>query len=100
MLLTFFAFCFVLQFAIIAAFVLGFFFTEKTKPVINVKPFNCRPCLTFWFSLGFGALTVYLFTRYFGVPPTLTYMFIASAIVVLASYINYLTAKLNTKVVP
>lgn len=100
MLLTFLAFCFVLQVAIIAAFVLGFLLTEKVKPIINVKPFNCRPCLTFWFSIGFGAITVYLFTRYFGVPPTLAYLFIASAIVILASYINYLTAKLNTKVEP
>lgn len=100
MLLTFFAFCFVLQVAIIAAFVLGFVLTEKVKPIINVKPFNCRPCLTFWLSLGFGALTVYLFTWYFEVPTTLVYKFIASAILVLASYLNYLTAKFNTQVRP
>lgn len=100
MLLTFFAFCFVLQVAIIAAFILGFFLTEKVKPIINVKPFNCRPCLTFWFSVCFGALTIYLFTRHFGVPPTFVNLFIASVIAVLASYLNYLTAKLNTVVRP
>lgn len=37
---------------------LGGLLTEIYKPVINVKPFNCRPCLTFWLTmLGGGVLT-------------------------------------------
>lgn len=34
--------------------VLGWVFTEWKRPVFNVKPFSCRPCLTFWFTAGFG----------------------------------------------
>jgi hypothetical protein len=37
------------------AFVGGWLLTEVSKPVLNVKPFNCRPCLTFWLTAAFNA---------------------------------------------
>lgn len=32
------------------AFTLGWLLTEFRRPLFNFKPFNCRPCLTFWLS--------------------------------------------------
>lgn len=40
---------------------LGWYLTEKREPVIKVKPFNCRPCLTFWLTLiACGTASPYL----------------------------------------
>ena len=37
------------------AYVLGYFFTEK-HTLVDIKPFNCRPCLTFWLTVVFTCL--------------------------------------------
>ena len=37
--------------------VLGYFLTEVVHPLINAKPFNCRPCLTFWLVALLGAIS-------------------------------------------
>lgn len=35
---------------------LGEYFTEIRKPILNFKPFNCRPCFTFWSTFFLGCL--------------------------------------------
>lgn len=40
-----------LAFNALVAHVLAWLLTEVVHPVINVKPFNCRGCLSFWLSL-------------------------------------------------
>lgn len=40
------------------AYVLGWLFVEFRRPVFNFKPFNCRPCFTFWASM-FISIAVY-----------------------------------------
>lgn len=32
----------------LTAWHLGEYFTEIRRPIFNFKPFNCRPCFTFW----------------------------------------------------
>lgn len=39
---------------VLVANVLGWALTEVRRPVFDVKPFNCRPCLTFWLTLFTG----------------------------------------------
>lgn len=52
----------VLAIMVVAAglgFVLGWILTEtRFRIPIDFKPFNCRPCLTFWLTLVFEALIV------------------------------------------
>lgn len=33
---------------------LSWVLTEWKRPVFNFKPFNCRPCLSFWLTLACG----------------------------------------------
>jgi len=57
---------------------LGFIFTEGWRPLFNFKPFNCRPCLTFWFTLWGGCLI----SGYLGEP---LYCLLAAA----SAFVNY-----------
>lgn len=46
---------------LLVAWELGRYFTEVRRPIFNFKPFNCRPCFTFWASfimvcLAFGVV--------------------------------------------
>lgn len=41
------------------------YLTETRKPVFNVKPFNCWPCLAFWLTLLSSlALTYFINAAY------------------------------------
>ncbi len=40
----------------VIATVLGWLFTEYREPLFKFKPFNCRPCLTFWLSVLANAI--------------------------------------------
>ena len=35
---------------------IGDLLTRKTDPLLNFRPFNCRPCLTFWLTFLLGSL--------------------------------------------
>lgn len=94
------ALCFVLQIGVILSFVLGFVLTEKVKPLINVKPFNCRPCLTFWLTLLTCSGTALAFLQFCGVSSSMGRIVCVGAFVVGLSLLNFLVAKLNTVVEP
>lgn len=34
--------------ALVIAYIAGYLFTEFFNPIIDKKPFNCRPCFSFW----------------------------------------------------
>lgn len=48
-------------FNLFAGYVLAWIFTEKRRPLIDVKPFNCRGCLSFWITLFFGLIWAAVF---------------------------------------
>lgn len=74
---------------LILANTLAWFLTEFKGPIINVKPLNCRPCLTFWLVLAAGAAVYWRA----GAAP-LTYVFIVSL-----AFINYLYINSKTNIV-
>lgn len=45
------------------AWEVGRFFTEERRPLFNFKPFNCRPCFTFWatFAVTWVSFGVFAF---------------------------------------
>ena len=47
------------------AYLLGWVFTEAVAPVFDVKPFNCRPCLSFWFSTLLNFVFAWVVAPYF-----------------------------------
>lgn len=47
------------------AFVMGWLFTEVFSLPLRFKPFNCRPCLTFWLSVLCGVALAFIITPYF-----------------------------------
>lgn len=47
------------------AFTLGWLFTEVVRLPLNFKPFTCRPCLTFWFTVVLGIVLALILTPYF-----------------------------------
>lgn len=42
---------------------LGRFFTEERRPLLDRKPFNCRPCFTFWVTFAIAWLSSAAFSR-------------------------------------
>lgn len=95
MLILFFAFCFVLQVCLIAAFMLGTFFTQTLKPLINRKPFNCRPCLTFWLSLVLGGGASFGFVHWTQATPNYWQIAICVFLILLGAFVNFLATKQN-----
>lgn len=73
--------------------VLGYVLTEVFDPVIAVKPFTCRPCLTFWLTLLGG----WAFSWY--VKPDLLADFWPVLATVLLAFINYLYLITKIKIV-
>ena len=49
----------------LAAYALGWLFTEAVTPVLSVKPFNCRPCLSFWLSVLLNFAFAWVVAPYF-----------------------------------
>lgn len=47
------------------AFTLGWLFTEVVRLPLKFKPFTCRPCLTFWFTVVLGVVLALILTPYF-----------------------------------
>ena len=91
-------FVFLLASGAMTATWLGRFFTERMKPMLRVKPFNCRPCLTFHFTwqlmggiaLGFAKLT--------GAVTSGNVVFVVLCIV-MAAFLNYFVAKDDIKII-
>ena len=74
----------------LTAWNLGRYFTEVRRPVLNFKPFNCRPCFTFWATFVIGWLA-YEQVR---VNPWSTAPLMAAAI----AFINFFIIKSKFKV--
>lgn len=81
---------------------LGWLATEAWRPLVNVKPFNCRPCLTFWLTIllvGIFAIVVSRFTPWHEIPSVReTDFYQVAAMGVLIAFINYLTLISKTKI--
>lgn len=93
-LIMFFSLCSILIVTGFLCFVLGFLLTER--PLFNVKPFNCRPCLTFWLTLLFGNITAWGFLGFTEIPLSRFSVFLVWLIVLLAAILNFFIAKRNT----
>lgn len=65
---------------------LGWLLTEFKRPLIAVKPFNCRPCISFWLTL-IGALIIWLVLD--------RPLYEALMLGALWGFINYLTTKIK-----
>lgn len=46
----------------LAAYVLAWLLTEVVRLPIQVRPFNCRQCLTFWLSVILNAVFAFIVT--------------------------------------
>lgn len=72
---------------------LGWLLTEAKRPLFNFKPFNCRPCLTFWLTNLLGApLAVYLAAEWQNRSGDLI-AFLFGAVVILSAFLNYYIIK-------
>jgi len=91
-------FVFLLASGAMAAAWLGRFFTERMRPVLRVKPFNCRPCLTFHFTwqlmggiaIGFAKLTTAINSGN---------AILVVLCIVLTAFLNYFVAKDDIKII-
>lgn len=70
--------------------------TEWKRPLFQLKPFNCRPCLSFWLTCGFGALTAWYIAAEWQHRSGALITYLLAAVVALSALINYLT--LNNKI--
>ena len=70
---------------------LGWATTEFRGPLIDVKPFNCRGCMTFWLTFIPGTVLAFFVTEGVGV-------YLLSMVAALSAYINYLYIKFKSKV--
>lgn len=53
----------IMSFAALLSYVLGYVLTEtELKLRFNIKPFTCRPCMTFWITILLFVVIAYLFT--------------------------------------
>ena len=80
-----------------AAAWLGRFFTEQMRPLLRVKPFNCRPCLTFHFTWQLMGGIAIGFAKLTGAVNSDNVLFVALCIV-LAAFLNYFMAKNDIKI--
>ena len=84
------------------AYVLGWLLTEVVRLPLNFKPFNCRPCLTFWFTVLLNYILSWLVAPYFAcrglVVNGLTLIYGITGIGVLTGLINFLYIKLKFKI--
>jgi hypothetical protein len=84
------------------AYFLGWLFTEVVRLPLNFKPFTCRPCLTFWFTVLQGILLALLLMPCFPAAeiPVVrtTVIFGLIGVGVLMGFINFLYIKLKFRV--
>jgi len=81
----------------LTAFVLGWLLTQVIRLPLRFKPFNCRPCLTFWFTVALNFALAWAVAPCFMqrglVLDRLTLMYGFTCIGVLAGFINFLYIK-------
>lgn len=82
-----------------AAFVLGFLFTERFKPLFKFKPFNCRPCLTFWLTILLAALPTFAVAYYSDINLNTFSRLLVVAVIFLSGLVNYFIARGGIKIV-
>lgn len=87
---------------IFIAYVLGWLFTEVIRMPFNFKPFNCRPCLTFWLtvviSITYSFIVTPLFIQRGIISDAMTGYYALVCIGFLLGFINYLFIKLKFKI--
>lgn len=77
----------------ILSYVLAWLFTEVIRHPLQFKPFNCRPCASFWLTLGGTAAYTWLMVPDFvadGVFPAKAMLYTTC---LLLGFINYLSVK-------
>ena len=90
-------FIFSLASAAMAAAWLGYLFTERFRPLLRFKPFNCRPCLTFhltWLLMGGVTLA---FTEVGSAVNGCNIAFVMFSIF-LSAFLNFFVAKKEIKI--
>lgn len=75
---------------------LSWLLTEWKRPLFPLKPFNCRPCLSFWLTCGFGAFVTFYIADEWQYRSGAVITYLLAACVFLSALINYLT--LNNKI--
>ncbi len=84
------------------AFVLGWLLTEVIILPLNFKPFNCRPCLTFWVTALLNFIWAWVVAPYFIqrglVSDRITVMYGIAGVGVLAGLINFQYIKLKFRI--
>ena len=84
------------------AYTLGWLFTEVILLPLNFKPFNCRPCLTFWFTALLNFAFAWIVAPYFirrGLAlDRLTLIYGIAGVGVLMGLINFLYIKLKFRI--
>lgn len=75
--------------AMFTAWELARYFVEVRRPLFNFKPFNCRPCFTFWVTFAMCLICSAL------APFGFVWCVLGSAVL---SLINYLLIKSKTKI--
>ena len=86
----------------LVAFVLGWLFTEKWRLPLRFKPFNCRPCLTFWLTAGLNFIFAWIVAPYFLrnglVADRLVVIYGVAGVGVLLGLLNFIYIKLKFQV--
>lgn len=92
----------IIAFNYLIAYVLGWLLTEVIILPWNVKPFNCRPCLTFWFTVLLNFVLSWIVAPYFIrrglVSDRLTLIYGITGVGVLTGLINFLYIKLKFRI--
>ena len=91
-------FLFMLVSGAMAAAWMGRLFTEKAKPLLPFKPFNCRPCLTFHLTWLLTGCTTLWFGN-IGYVNRHNAAFIIVCII-LGACLNFFVALKNIKIAP
>ncbi len=84
------------------AYLLGWFLTDVRPLPWHFKPFNCRPCLTFWLTAGLNFVFAWIVAPYFLrrglVADRLVVLYGITGVGVLLGLLNFLYIKLKFQV--
>jgi len=84
------------------AYIAGWLLTEVAPLPFNFKPFNCRPCMTFWLTAAANACCAFVVSPLFIdlgiVSETVTALYGVAGAGVLLGFMNFLYVKLKYKI--
>jgi len=80
------------------AYLLGRILTEVVTLPLDFRPFNCRPCLTFWLTVALNCLLAWTAVPTACVANRLTIIYGIAGAGVLAGLINFLYIKLKFRI--